>query len=234
MSTSAQYAKCHGDPKECPRNYVLAGLTCSDKKFPCENETRRRETAAQIRNGTYVGGLVYQVLENAPQFKKAIKRLQKKYPGDGGYSSNPAKLKKSKLPKLVNLSAEQKELVIKNVAIKKRISDQTNKRAYCGDGILRYVIGHLFRVYGTGILNDVHGNPESNLVLSIVVKSNKIFFNDLSDEYTVHNRGTIYEARLCEIFEDEGIDAAIRFVVTTFSNAYSSLRAGELSQIKPY
>lgn len=193
MRPTSPYPKCIGDPSAC------SGLACPNKTFHCENELRRRETANQIKNGTY----------HQPQTT-----IHKK-----------AKVLKVK-PKMLALAK-------KNIDSNKRISSSVMRIAFCGDGILRYCIGKIRREYGASVLYYISGNPESNLVLSNVVQKNPLFFN-LDERWTVHNRGTIYEARICGIFEDEGLDAAIRFFVTTFSNAYPGLQTTQLSQIPKY
>lgn len=98
------------------------------------------------------------------------------------------------------------------------------KEAYCGDGILRYCLGKIFLV-GKEIQNQEYtGKLEQNKILAKTVRERDDVFGEQSG--TIHFLGTVYEAKLFEIFDNEGKEKCIEFVKNTFNikteNAYDA------------
>lgn len=90
------------------------------------------------------------------------------------------------------------------------------RKAYCGDGLLRYCLGKIFiRTHNS--YNHYIDRLASNKTLKNVVFKNVDEFPIVgaSSEWEV---GTVYEARLYDISEKElfGLEACVRFVRKTY------------------
>lgn len=89
-------------------------------------------------------------------------------------------------------------------------------KAFCGDGILRYCLGKifLFERRNPTQTREYVSHLTANKILHKIVLSNEKIFGKVSG--TIHNHGTIYEAKLFDIYEQSGMKGAMKFVKETY------------------
>lgn len=107
MRPTSPYPKCIGDPQAC------SGLQCPKRAFPCINEERRRATAERIKNGTYFrpANSNESITYKDGKFEESLKKMMRMYPGDGGYRSDPPKVRPKGVLRVYNRKCSLRCLV---------------------------------------------------------------------------------------------------------------------------
>src|SRR3990172_13236747 len=95
------------------------------------------------------------------------------------------------------------------------------RRAYCGDGLLRYCLGRIFLFNEDGTSRQDSAGRQfvnmlgENKVLAIIVENNEDIFGKQENQ-DKHRLGSIYEAYLFDVHEQSGMGTCIEFIIKTF------------------
>lgn len=96
----------------------------------------------------------------------------------------------------------------------KRAEKKLLKKAYCGDGLLRYLLGKMY--INVNFRGSIHYLQSNKILAKVVINNPNKFEVKPHDMTNIHYMGTLYEARLFDVFELQGNDAAVEFIKETF------------------